>query len=197
MDEAYPGDIIGLVNPGEFHLGDTICEGPPVNFEPLPQFSPEHFAILRCRDTLRRKQFERGLAQLIEEGAIQVFSDAQSARREQILAAVGALQFDVVRFRLETEYNAQTEIEWLPYKVARWVQAAPEDAKTFRVPLGAKIVKDQLGHTAILFRSAWDAEYVQRETPSIVLSPIRMSGQQRRPENAAAEAPVITTARAG
>ena len=77
MDEAFPGDIIGLVNPGEFRLGDTICDGEPVNFEPLPQFSPEHFAILRCQDTLRRKQFERGLEQLLEEGAIQMFTDLE------------------------------------------------------------------------------------------------------------------------
>ena len=100
MEEAFPGDIIGLINPGEFRLGDTICEGAPINFEPLPQFSPENFAILRCQDSGRRKQFQRGLEQLLEEGAIQMFSDVRAARREPMLAAVGELQFDVVRFRL-------------------------------------------------------------------------------------------------
>jgi peptide chain release factor 3 len=174
MDEAFPGDIIGLVNPGEFHLGDTICTGEPLNFEPLPQFSPEHFAVLRCKETLRRKQFERGMSQLIEEGAIQLFHDPHSARREPILAAVGALQFDVVRFRLESEYNAQTDIEWLPYKLARWVTVSTEVASQTRVPLGAKVVKDQLGHTAILFRSPWDAEYFQRENPKLTLSAVRI-----------------------
>ncbi len=78
MDEAFPGDIIGLVNPGEFHLGDTICEGAPVNFESLPQFSPEFFATMICTDTGRRKQFERGLSQLMEEGAIQLFNAPNS-----------------------------------------------------------------------------------------------------------------------
>jgi len=78
MDEAFPGDIIGLVNPGEFRLGDTICEGPALNFEPLPQFSPENFAILRCRNSGRRKQFQRGLQQLLEEGAIQAVDYSQS-----------------------------------------------------------------------------------------------------------------------
>lgn len=174
MDEAFPGDIIGLVNPGEFHLGDTICEGPPVNFEPLPQFSPEHFAVLRCRDTTRRKQFTRGLSQLIEEGAIQMFVDHRGTRSEPILAAVGALQFDVVRFRLESEYNAQTEIEWLPYKLARWVTVAPEKASGVRLPYSSRVVKDQHGHTVVLFQSNWDAEYFQRENPEVALSAIRI-----------------------
>lgn len=175
MDEAFPGDIIGLVNPGEFHLGDTICQGSPVNFEPLPQFSPEHFAILRCRETLRRKQFSRGLEQLIEEGAIQMFLDSRSAQRESILGAVGSLQFDVVRFRLESEYNAQTDIQWLSYKLARWVTLSPEQSRQVRMPFDAKVVKDQLGHTAILFNSQWDADYFQRENPNIVLSSVRTS----------------------
>lgn len=183
MDEAFPGDIIGLVNPGEFHLGDTICQGSPVNFEPLPQFSPEHFAVLRCRETLRRKQFNRGLEQLIEEGAIQMFLDSRTAQRESILGAVGSLQFDVVRFRLESEYNAQTDIEWLPFKLARWIAVSPEQARQVRVPFDAKVVKDQLGHTAILFKSMWDVDYFQRENPNVVLSPIRTieyGAQQKR-----------------
>ncbi len=175
MDEAFPGDIIGLVNPGEFLLGDTICDGKPVNFEPLPQFSPEHFAVLRCRDTIRRKQFSRGLEQLIEEGAIQMFHDSRAAQRESILGAVGSLQFDVVRFRLESEYNAQTDIEWLPYKLARWFTISPEQAQQVRVPYEAKVVKDQLGHSAILFRTQWDADYFQRENPTLILSPVRIS----------------------
>lgn len=135
MDEAFPGDIIGLVNPGEFHLGDTICIGDPVIYEGLPQFSPEFFATLRCPDTSRRKQFERGLQQLLEEGAIQVFTDAGAARKEPILAAVGELQLDVVRFRLESEYNTSTEIQWLPYKVARWVDAGDADINDIRADL--------------------------------------------------------------
>jgi peptide chain release factor 3 len=190
MDEAFPGDIIGLVNPGEFHLGDTICQGPPVNFEPLPQFSPEHFAVLRCRDTLRRKQFSRGMEQLIEEGAIQMFFDSRAAQRESILGAVGALQFDVVRFRLESEYNAQTDIDWMPYKLARWISLTPEQARQVRVPLDAKVVKDQLGHTAILFKSKWDAEYFQRENPTLLLSPIRTTTPQAQDDS-------TTSAKAG
>ncbi|MEX2118499.1 MAG: peptide chain release factor 3 [Pirellulales bacterium] len=182
MDEAFPGDIIGLVNPGEFHLGDTICEGRSVNFAPLPQFSPEHFAILRCRDSERRKQFQRGLEQLLEEGAIQMFSDPGASRREPILAAVGELQFDVVRFRLETEYDTSTEIDWLPYKLARWVDDDPEGLRALRLPYSSKLVRDQLGHRAVLLRSEWDAQYAERENPALRFSTVRVSSfADRRP----------------
>ncbi|WP_203328985.1 peptide chain release factor 3 [Candidatus Laterigemmans baculatus] len=167
MDEAFPGDIIGLVNPGEFRLGDTICTGEPINFEPLPQFSPEFFAILRCRETLRRKQFSRGLEQLLEEGAIQMFTDSRAARSEPILAAVGELQFDVVRFRLESEYNTQTDIQWLPFKMARWIEGDVEDARRLTLPYSSRVVKDQDGSPAVLFQSLWDTEYAQRENPGV------------------------------
>jgi len=173
MEEAFPGDIIGLVNPGEFHLGDTLCVGDPINFEPLPQFSPEYFAVLRSRDTARRKQFQRGLEQLLEEGAIQMFSDPRAARRESILAAVGELQFDVVRFRLESEYNTDTEIEWLPYKLARWVDADPQQAAMLALPSTVRVVTDQFGSTALLFRTKWDAEYSERQNPAAQFSAVR------------------------
>ena len=174
MDEAFPGDIIGLVNPGEFHLGDTICEGQAVQFEPLPQFSPENFAVLRCRETLRRKQFQRGLEQLLEEGAIQMFEDIHATRRDPLLAAVGELQFDVVRFRLESEYNTTTDIEWLPYKLARWIDQPAEKLEELKLPYNAKIVRDQLGHHAVLFQSKWEAEYAEKQNPTCRFAPARL-----------------------
>jgi peptide chain release factor 3 len=179
MDEAFPGDIIGVVNPGEFRLGDTICEGKPVHFEALPQFSPEFFATLRCLDSTRRKQFQRGIEQLLEEGAIQLFSDSLAAQREFILASVGELQFDVVRFRLQSEYDTTTEIEWLPYKLARWVEDDPELLKKLRLPYTAKLAQDQYGHHAALFQSKWDAEYAQRENPGVVFSAVRIAAAAR------------------
>lgn len=177
MDEAFPGDIVGLVNPGEFRLGDTICERSQVHFDPLPQFSPEFFAILRCGDTARRKQFERGLEQLLEEGAIQVFSDPGSARREPILGAVGGLQFDVVRFRLESEYNTQTVLEWLPYKFARWVDGDLEKIRAVQLPYACRYVKDQFGGRAILFQSKWDIESIARNNPDVRIAAVRMGNQ--------------------
>jgi len=181
VDEAYAGDIIGLVNPGEFHLGDTICTGPLLNLEPLPQFSPEFFAVLRTTDTTRRKQFERGLEQLIEEGAIQKFMDPTAVRSDPLLAAVGELQFDVVRFRLETEYNTKTHLDWLPYKLTRWITSPTVALDRIKLPSTAKLVRDQLGNDAVLFQSAWDAKYYQRENPDVIFSAVRIGHAESRP----------------
>jgi len=177
VDEAFPGDIVGLVNPGEFRLGDTICEGAPVNFHGLPQFPPEFFATLHCTDTSRRKQFDRGLQQLVEEGAIQLFTSPDEARREFVLAAVGELQFDVVRFRLETEYNATTTLTWLPYKLVRWMpDIDPRQPPRLKLPYGARRVIDQNGMQAILFESIWEADHTVKENPSIRFSAIGTPG---------------------
>ncbi|MCA9050126.1 MAG: peptide chain release factor 3, partial [Planctomycetaceae bacterium] len=165
MDEAFPGDIIGLVNPGEFHLGDTICVGKPLNFDTLPQFSPEYFATLVCTDTSRRKQFERGLSQLLEEGAIQLFHTPDSGQKQNILAAVGELQFDVVKFRLKSEYDSDTDIRWLNYKMARWVVPKPGCTKELDLISTCRMVEDQFGQPAILFASEWDAQYSERQNP--------------------------------
>lgn len=175
MDEAFPGDIVGIICPGEFQLGDTLCEGDTIQYEALPQFSPEFFAVLDCPDTSRRKQFDRGLAQLVEEGAIQVFHDAQATRREMILAAVGELQFDVVRFRLESEYNTPTKISWRPYKLARWFTASAEEKQALKLPYSAKLVRDQFGHDALLMQSEWDANVLERNNPTIQFHAIRLS----------------------
>lgn len=181
VEEAFPGDIVGLVNPGEFRLGDTLCERQLFNFDALPQFSPENFAIFRCRDTARRKQFERGLRQLVEEGAVQMFHEPQARRREPILGAVGELQFDVVRFRLESEYNTETQVERLPYEVARWIDISVNDLKTLQVPYGSAVVQDELGHHAILFKSRWEADYFQRQNPGLGLATMRtIAGSQER-----------------
>jgi peptide chain release factor 3 len=176
MEEAFPGDIIGLVNPGEFRLGDTICSGAQVNFEPLPQFPPEFFATLRCQDTSRRKQFGRGMEQLIEEGAIQYFTTPGAARHEPILAAVGELQFDVVRFRLESEYNAQTSIDWLPYTIVRWISGEEPDLDALKIPYNARRVDDRHGEPAVLFQSKWDLSSALRENPKVTFSAVSSWG---------------------
>jgi len=154
-------------------------EGPALNSEPLPQFSPKNFAILRCRSSERRKQFHRGLEQLLEEGAIQAFTDSSAARREPLLAAVGELQFDVVRFRLQSEYDTATDIEWLPFKLARWPDDDLDRVQDLRLPYSAKLVHDQVGHPAVLFRSKCDAEHTERENAGIGFSAVRMSALPR------------------
>ena len=175
MDEAFPGDIIGLINPGEFRLGDTLCEGKPVQFEPLPQFSPEFFAVFECADTSRRKQFDRGLDQLVEEGAIQVFYDVLGARREKILAAVGELQFDVVQYRLESEYNAATRVGWKPYKFVRWFEASEDEIKSLQLPYTSMLVKDQFGHDAVLLQTEWNVKTLEKDNPKIRFDAIRLA----------------------
>jgi len=175
MDEAFPGDVIGLVCPGAFQLGDTLYTGERIFYEALPQFSPEFFAVLECRDTSRRKQFDRGLSQLVEEGAVQVFHDTFAASKELILAAVGELQFDVVRFRLESEYNAPTQLSMKPYGTVRWITAKPEAVKQIKLPYQAKLVRDQLGYPAVLLKSEWEAQMVARDNPSIRFDSVRIS----------------------
>jgi peptide chain release factor 3 len=172
VEEAFPGDIVGLTNPGVFRLGDTLCEGAPVNFEALPHFAAEHFATLRCPDTGRRKQFERGLSQLIEEGAVQVFTDPRASQRESILGVVGELQFDVVRYRLENEYQTQTAITWLPYKFVRWVAPREEVVAPapLRIPLACRRVVDGWGGNAVLLGSQWDCDQLARQNPDYRVS---------------------------
>ncbi len=175
MDEAYPGDVIGLVCPGAFQLGDTLYTGQPLFYEALPQFTPEHFASLECTDTSRRKQFDRGLSQLVEEGAVQVFHDTFAASKELILAAVGELQFDVVRFRMESEYGVATTIIRKPYGTVRWITAKPDEVRQIKLPFQAKLVRDQLGYSAVLLKSEWEAQMVVRDNPKIRFDSIRIS----------------------
>jgi peptide chain release factor 3 len=122
IDEAFPGDVIGLPNTGSFGIGDTLCENQPFQFSPIPRFHPEHFALLRNMDLGKQKQFLKGLRQLETEGAVQVFYNIDAFKREPVLAVVGELQFDVVQARLEYEYNVPTSLERLPVSMARWVK---------------------------------------------------------------------------
>src|SRR5437660_1591033 len=121
IETAYPGDVIGFVNPGLFHIGDAVSSGAPVEFAPIPRFAPEHFATLRAKQVTRQKQFQKGLAQLAEEGVMQLLAPHDGLKSEPILAVVGELQFDVLQSRLESEYNVEPTIQTLPFHMARWV----------------------------------------------------------------------------
>jgi peptide chain release factor 3 len=187
MDEAFPGDVIGLVCPGAFQLGDTLYTGERIFYEALPQFTPEYFAVLDCKDTSRRKQFDRGLSQLVEEGAVQVFHDTFAASKELILAAVGELQFDVVRFRLESEYNAPTQLSMKPYGTVRWITAQPDAVRQIKLPFQAKLVRDQLGYTAVLLKSEWEAQMVARDNPTMRFDSVRIATFEQLASEAAGE----------
>ena len=161
MDCAYAGDVIGLVIPGQFRLGDTLTEGAPLQIQGQWNFSPDCFGVLRCNDTLRRKQFDKGILQLAEEGAIQLLHDPGAMSREPVLAAVGQLQFEVVQYRLEAEYNARTTFTRLPYVIARWVTGTPEDLEALRMPSGGRELRDQEEKVVALFDSAGMLRYCQ------------------------------------
>jgi len=159
LEEAYAGDVVGVINPGVFAIGDTVSERDLGVFPPLPRFQPEHFAQLRSSQADRYKQFLKGLTQIEEEGAIQLFYPVSSGRREPILAAVGALQFDVVQFRLEAEYNVETIIEPLTYSAVRWVGGDGDEIAALGTGRGRLRAEDRDGDPVILFSTSWDLRY--------------------------------------
>ncbi|HEU0163534.1 MAG TPA: peptide chain release factor 3 [Thermomicrobiales bacterium] len=167
VDEAYAGDVVGLINPGTFTIGDTISAEDVGEFAALPRFQPEHFALLRHARADRYKQFQKGLTQIEEEGAIQLFYPVSSGSREPVLAAVGALQFDVVRFRLEAEYSVETIMEPLGYSAARWVSGDEAEITTIGNGRGRMRAEDQNGREVILFTTEWDLRYVEEHAENV------------------------------
>ena len=167
LDAAYAGDVVGLANPGVFSIGDTLSEGQNVRFERVPSFAPEHFASVRSIDTAAYKSFGKGIAQLREEGAIQVMYPWGSMRTEPILAAVGALQFEVVKYRLESEYNVKTHFSPMPYGLARRVAGDPQTVAKAQFPSNAKLVEDWDGNPVGLFESEWSLRLAQEWNPSL------------------------------
>jgi len=167
IDEAYPGDVLGLPNTGDFAIGDTLCGGRPFKFTPIPRFQPEHFALLRNMDISKQKQFLKGLQQLEMEGAVQVLYNMDAFKREPILSVVGRLQFDVVQARLENEYNVPTSIETLPLELARWV-TGPEEA-ILRIPSRSDVVitRDSEENYVALFREPFYLRYTAEKFPEL------------------------------
>jgi peptide chain release factor 3 len=155
VEEAYAGDVVGLANPGSFAIGDTLCTGTPVAYDRIPSFAPEHFASVRNVDTGAYKSFQKGIAQLSEEGAIQVFQAAEQVRSEPIFAAVGELQFEVAKYRLASEYNVKTEFFRLPFSLARRVIGEAAAIASATWPSNAKLVEDAAGMPVALFESEW------------------------------------------
>ncbi len=170
VDVAYPGDVVGLVNPGRFRIGDTVYTGERVEFPAIPHFPAEHFATLRLRD-VRYKQFDDGLRQLEEEGLMQVFFP-EHGPREPILGVVGELQFDVIATRLKNEYNVSCEAHRLNYVAARWVLADEQVVAAMNIPLqGVQRATDRHGTPVLLFASEWDLDYTQKQNEQVTLSP--------------------------
>lgn len=161
LDYAYPGDIIGVINPALFAIGDTISITGGFNFKPLPQFQPEIFSKLQPKDVGKRKSFDKGVMQLTDEGAIQLLRMFQR-EDEIIFAAVGQLQFEVMQYRLKDEYGVETILTPLPYQCSAWIRG---DMKTFKKPTNSIIVQDRIGNPMVLFTGQWEKQYCAKENP--------------------------------
>jgi peptide chain release factor 3 len=169
IDVAYPGDVIGLNNPGVFAIGDTIYNGKKLEYEGIPCFSPELFAYLRNPNPSKFKQFQKGVTELREEGAVQIMYSVDEAKRDPILAAVGQLQFEVVQFRLQNEYGVETRLEMLPYSVARWVAGGWEALQKVGRLFNTVTVKDNWGRPVLLFKNEWNLQQVESDHPELKL----------------------------
>lgn len=174
VDEAYAGDIVGLSNPGLFSIGDTLTEGQQIEFEEIPRFPPEHFASMRLPDPAKRKSFVKGLEQLMQEGAIQVFYGRNEAR-DPVLAVVGVLQLEVASFRLKTEYNVETIVEKLPYTMARWLEGPPEEVDALLQLSAVRAMEDREGRPVALFEGEWSLRYAREKYPNILLHEMPVS----------------------
>ena len=171
VEEAYAGDIIGVFDPGIFSIGDTLCTGEKVEFEGIPTFAPEHFARVRQMDTMKRKQFIKGISQIAQEGAIQIFQEYKGGMEEIIVGVVGVLQFDVLKYRLENEYNVDIRLENLPYEHIRWI-ANKEEINLDRIQgtSDMKKVMDLKGNPLLLFVNPWSVGMVQDRNKDLVLT---------------------------
>ncbi|WDF51747.1 peptide chain release factor 3 [Paenibacillus sp. KACC 21273] len=154
VQTAYPGDIVGLFDPGIFRIGDSLSQGSDIIFDELPTFSPEIFAKVTVKNALKHKQYQKGIDQLTEEGTIQVFNTVSFD--ETILGVVGQLQFEVFEYRMKNEYGVDVQLQRMPFQFARWIITDKVDASKFRI--NSTLVKDKKGNHVVLFEN----EYAMR-----------------------------------
>jgi peptide chain release factor 3 len=165
VPEAFPGDVVGIVNPGRLAIGDTLYAGQRVRFAPIPQFPAERFAWLRPADG-RHKRFDEAVRQLEEEGLMQVFTP-KTGLRHPIVGVVGPLQLDVVEARMRSEYGIPCAIEALPHVAARWPLRNSTETTPLTLTSGAMVLRDRLDRDVILFESAWELQYVEEHNPQV------------------------------
>jgi peptide chain release factor 3 len=183
IDEAYPGDVVGLVGHSDFRIGDTLAEDPSLVYREIPRFTPECFAWLQSSSTAQFKRFREGLEQLLQEGVVQSFFLKDSGQRVPLLGAVGPLQFEVVQYRMQTEYGAESRLEASPWKVLRWV-VADGGAQLYdsQLPTGARLASDAAGKTVILFPDQWSCDFFGQRNPRIGLSVLPVEDQAEETE---------------
>lgn len=173
IENAYAGDVIGVYDPGVFSIGDTLC---PVHkkfkFQKIPTFAPEFFARVTQVDTMKRKQFQKGIAQIAQEGAIQVFQELQSGLEEIIVGGVGELQFEVFEQRLLSEYNIKIKLQKLPYQCVRWIHDQNIDPMKLNLTSDSKRVCDQKGNYQIIFLNNWGIKWALEQNSGLQLDEI-------------------------
>ncbi|MBO84662.1 MAG: peptide chain release factor 3 [Deltaproteobacteria bacterium] len=169
VEEAFPGDIVGLYDPGKLRIGDTLSGGNPLKFEGIPRFAPEHFSRMVLKDPLKRKALDAGLTQLSHEGVVQLFYRPELGRQDPYLGAVGVLQFEVLRERLRNEYNVKADLESQPFRVARWVGGAAGALEWLKKRRDYNLVEDRHGRPVLLAPSEWPLNYALRNAEGLEL----------------------------
>lgn len=171
VEEAYAGDIIGVFDPGMFAIGDTLTiPADTFRYEGIPTFAPEHFARVKQVDTMKRKQFVKGITQIAQEGAIQIFQEFHTGMEEIVVGVVGVLQFDVLKYRLEKEYNVEIRLDMLPYEHIRWIENKEIDLDHIVGTSDMKKVKDLKGNPLLLFINHWSVGMTLDRNKGLILS---------------------------
>lgn len=180
LDEAFPGDIVGLVGLSDFGIGDTLTTDPEITFNEIPRFTPEAFSYLHNPNTAKFKQFRQGLDQLLQEGVVQVLHLRNAVTKVPLLAAVGPLQFEVVQYRLESEYGATSRLEAAPWTVMRWLppELKDDDLKAISLPTGAQLASDMDNRPVVLFPNDWAASYFNQLNPSVPLTNLPVKSEK-------------------
>jgi peptide chain release factor 3 len=183
IDEAFPGDVVGLVGHTDFRIGDTLAEDPSLVYREIPRFTPECFAWLHSPSTAQFKRFREGLDQLLQEGVVQSFLLKDASQRVPLLGAVGPLQFEVVQYRMQTEYGAESRLEHGSWKVLRWATTAdgsPIDDTS--LPTGARLAFDAAGKPVILFLDEWSCNFFAERNAKVRLSALPLEAEPREAE---------------
>ena len=169
VEEAWPGDIVGLYDPGKLRIGDTVSTDEPLRYHGIPRFAPEFFGRMALEDPLKRKQLDSGLEQLSHEGVIQTFYRPELGRQDAWLGAVGMLQFEVLKERLKNEYRVNARLESLKYKLARWIGGEPRGLEWLQRRRDYRVVEDRNGHPVLLAETQWSIDYALREAKGLEL----------------------------
>lgn len=172
IEKAYPGDIVGLFDPGIFRISDVLSSKAGLKFTGIPSFPAEHFARVSAKDTMKRKQFLKGITQLAHEGAIQVYREPDIGIEEFIVGAVGVLQFEVLEYRLKNEYSVDLKMQMLPHRHARWIVSTPVDPDKLNLTSSTKIVKDGHDNFVLLFENEWSINWAKEKNKGLDLSDI-------------------------